>query len=50
MHVLTSQPDVSVAASREIGLRLNAEKTKCLVMSRDQNVGQKKKQKTKKKP
>jgi len=29
-----------VVASKEIGLEVNAEKTKCMVVSRDQNAGQ----------
>jgi hypothetical protein len=29
-----------IVASKEIGLEVNAEKTKCIVMSRDQNAGQ----------
>jgi hypothetical protein len=32
--------EVSVVASKEIGLEVNAEKTKYTVMSRDQNTGQ----------
>jgi len=27
-------------ASKDIGLEVNADKTKCMVMSRDQNAGQ----------
>jgi hypothetical protein len=29
-----------VVASKETGLEVNADKTKCVVMSRDQNAGQ----------
>jgi hypothetical protein len=31
--------DAFVVASKGIGLEVNADKTKCMVMSRDQNAG-----------
>ena len=38
-HTLNENADVLVAATREIGLEVNADKTKYMVMSRDQNAG-----------
>jgi hypothetical protein len=34
MHALTKSTEVSVVASKEIGLEVNADKTKYMVMSR----------------
>jgi len=39
IHTLKENPDALVAATREIGLEVNADKTKYMVMSRDQNAG-----------
>jgi len=39
MHTLKENAEVLVAATREIGLEVGAEKTKYMVMSRDQNAG-----------
>ena len=39
VHSLRENAEVSVAATREIGLELNADKTKYMIMSRDQNAG-----------
>jgi hypothetical protein len=36
----TKNTEVLLIASKEIGLEVNAEKTKYMVMSRDQNAGQ----------
>jgi hypothetical protein len=40
IHTIRKNTEASVIASKEIGLEVNAEKTKCMVMSRDQNAGQ----------
>jgi len=40
IHTLTENADALVAATREIGLEVSADKTKYMVMSRDQNAGQ----------
>jgi len=40
MHTLKENAEVSVAATRDIGLEVSADKTKYMVMSRDQNAGQ----------
>jgi len=40
MHTLKENAEASVAATREIGLEVSADKTKYMVMSRDQNAGQ----------
>ena len=37
--VLVSNAEALVAATREIGLEVSADKTKYMVMSRDQNAG-----------
>jgi len=39
MHTLKENADALVAATREIGLEVSADKTKYMVMSRDQNAG-----------
>ena len=40
IHTLKENPEALVAATREIGLEVSADKTKYMVMSRDQNAGQ----------
>jgi len=40
IHTLKENAEASVAATREIGLEVSADKTKYMVMSRDQNAGQ----------
>ena len=40
IHTLKENAEASVAPTREIGLEVNADKTKYMVMSRDQNAGQ----------
>jgi hypothetical protein len=40
VHVIKKNKESLVVASKEIGLEVNAEKTKYMVMSRDQNAGQ----------
>ena len=39
IHTLKENAEALVAATREIGLEVNADKTKYMVMSRDQNAG-----------
>ena len=39
IHTLKENAEALVAATKEIGLEVNADKTKYMVMSRDQNVG-----------
>jgi len=39
IDTLQENAETLVAATREIGLEVNADKTKCMVMSRDQNAG-----------
>ena len=39
-HTLKENAEALVAATREIGLEVSADKTKYMVMSRDQNAGQ----------
>ena len=39
IHTLKENAEALVAATREIGLEANADKTKYMVMSRDQNAG-----------
>jgi hypothetical protein len=39
LHTAEKNTEVLVVASKEIGLEVNADKTKCMVMSRDQNAG-----------
>ena len=38
MHTLKENAEALVAATREIGLEINADKTKYMIMSRDQNA------------
>jgi hypothetical protein len=40
VHAIKENMEALVVASKEIGLEVNAEKTKYMVMSRDQNAGQ----------
>jgi hypothetical protein len=40
VHAIKKNTEALVVASEEIGLEVNAEKTKYMVMSRDQNAGQ----------
>jgi hypothetical protein len=40
VHAIKKNTEALVVATKEIGLEVNAEKTKCMVMSRDQNAGQ----------
>ena len=39
IHILKENAEALVAATREIGLEVSADKSKCMVMSRDQNAG-----------
>jgi hypothetical protein len=39
VHVVKKNTEALVAATKEIGLEVNADKTKYMVMSRDQNAG-----------
>ena len=39
IHNLKKNAEALVAATREIGLEVRADKTKCMVMSRDKNAG-----------
>ena len=39
IHTLKEKAETLVTATREIGLEVNADKTKYMVMSRDQNAG-----------
>jgi len=39
VHTVKKRTEASVVASKEIGLEVNAKKTKYMVMSRDQNAG-----------
>ena len=39
IHTLKKNAEALVAATREIGLEVSADKTKYMVMSRDQNAG-----------
>ena len=39
IHTVKENAEVLVAATREIGLEVSADKTKCLVMYQDQNAG-----------
>ena len=39
IHALKENSEAFVTATREIGLEISADKTKYMVMSRDQNAG-----------
>ena len=39
MHTVKENAETPVAATREIGLEVSADKTKYMVMSRDQDAG-----------
>ena len=39
IHSIKKNTEASVAASKEIGLEVNADKTKYMVMSQDQDAG-----------
>jgi hypothetical protein len=39
IHTLKENAEALVAATREIGLEISADKTKYMVMSQDQNAG-----------
>ena len=39
IHTLKKNRGAGVFASKEMGLEVNADKTKCIFMSRDQNAG-----------
>jgi hypothetical protein len=39
VHAIKKNTEALVVASKEIGLEVNSEKTKYMVMSRDQNAG-----------
>ena len=39
VHTIKENAEVFVMASKEIGLEVNADKTKYMVISRDQNAG-----------
>ena len=39
IHTLKENAEAIVAATREIGLEVSADKTKCMVMSREKNAG-----------
>jgi hypothetical protein len=39
LHAVKKNTEALVAASKETGLKINADKTKYVVMSRDQNAG-----------
>jgi hypothetical protein len=38
-HYIKKNTDVLIGASKDIGLKVNADKTKYIVMSHDQNAG-----------
>ena len=40
VHTVWKNTEALVVASKETGLKVNADKTKCMVMFRDQNAGQ----------
>ena len=40
MHTIKENTEALVVASKETGLEVNADKTKYMIMSRDQNMGQ----------
>ena len=39
VHTVNENAEALVVATKEIGLEVNADKTKCMIMSRDQNAG-----------
>jgi len=39
LHTIKIAPEALIVASKEIGLEVNADKTKYMVMFRDQNAG-----------
>jgi len=39
VHTIKENEEAFIAASKEIGLEVNVDKTKNMVMSRDQNAG-----------
>jgi hypothetical protein len=39
VHTIKENADAFVMASKETGLEINADKTKYMIMSRDQNAG-----------
>ena len=39
VHTVMKNAEVLVVATKEIGLEVNADKTKYMIMSRDQNAG-----------
>ena len=39
IHTLKENAEASVSATRETGLEVSVDKTKCMVMSRDRNAG-----------
>ena len=38
-HTVKEKPEALVVATKEIGLEINVDKTKYMIMSRDQNAG-----------
>jgi hypothetical protein len=46
VHTVKNKAEALVVDGKEIGLEVNADKTKYMVMSRDQNAGQKQNTKT----
>jgi hypothetical protein len=40
IHTVKENAEAIVVATKEIGLEVNADKTKYMIMSRDQNAGQ----------
>ena len=39
VHTIKGNAEALIVTSKEIGLEVNVDKTKCMVMSRDQNAG-----------
>ena len=39
IHTIEKNAEALVVASKEIGLEVNADKTKCMIMSQDKNEG-----------
>jgi len=50
VYALKKNTEALVVVSKEIGLEVNTDKTKCMVMSRDQNAGGSHSTKTDNKP